>query len=335
MKTSRRDPLVSVVMPAFNVERFITRSVESVLGQTFPDFEIVVVDDGSTDKTVEMLLPFSDHRLRIIKQAHSGSSAARNVGVELTTGPYIAFLDGDDLWAPEKLDRHVKFLEDHPEVDLTFSHSHVIDENGLSTGRVSRLVHGYISFRRLLIENVVHNGSAVVMRRDAIERAGRFDVTLPSAVDHDLWLRVALARHNNICCIPQVLTFYRMREGQVTKDWRRMEASWTMLIDKMRRLAPAEVAAVEMKARSGFYRYLAYIAYETTQYGESRALFCKAWRGDCAHLLFDRRMWLLAAALTTRTVLPTPLHRQLDRLARDFRSRREAPIDRVEAAHGN
>ena len=315
-----KGPAVSVVMPVFNVAPFVKLAVRSVLDQTFTDLEMVVLDDGSTDRTVEALQPLSDDRLRVVRQVNAGSSAARNAGLEQTTAPYIAFIDGDDLWAPQKLAIHIEFLQAHPDVDLSFSHSSVIDENGASTGRLSRPVHGYISFQELLIENVVHNGSAVVARREALDKAGWFDVNLRSAVDHDLWLRMALERPNNIYCIPQVLTFYRMREGQITKDWRRMEQAWGVLIEKMRRLAPAEVGAVEMKARSNLYRYLAYIAYENDQYSESLSLLGTAIDNGFFHLLLDRRMWLLAAALTARAILPPEAHQRLERFAREYRS---------------
>ncbi len=323
--TRERDIVVSVVMPVFNVAPFVKLAVESVLNQTLRELELVVVDDGSTDGTIDALQSVRDHRLRIVRQDNAGSSAARNAGVQITKAPYIAFIDGDDLWVPKKLAMHMEFLKRHPEVDLSFSHSSIIDENGGSTGRFSRPVRGCISFRELLVENVISNGSAVVMRREAFNLAGHFDVNLPSAVDHDLWLRVALARPGNIHCIPQVLTFYRMRNGQITKDWQRMEKSWYILIEKMRRLAPSDVSAVEMLARSSLYRYLGYIAYESGQYAESASLLRTAIENGLFHLLRDRRMWLLAAALTARAVLPPETHLRLERLAREFRSRRRLP----------
>lgn len=315
-------PAVSVVMPVFNVSPFVRLAVESVLKQTFADFEMVVVDDGSTDGTVDALQSIVDSRVRIVEQKNAGSSAARNTGAQRTRAPYLAFIDGDDLWSQQKLAIHVEFLERHPEVDLTFSHSAIINEKGAPLGRFSRPVRGYISFRELLIQNVVHNGSAVVARRKALEEAGYFDTTLRSAVDHDLWLRVALSRSNNVYCIPQVLTFYRMREGQITKDWRRMQQSWETLIEKMRRSAKSDVAAVEGRARAHLYRYLAYIAYENREYAEAASLLRTAARSGLHHLLPDRGMWLIAGGLMIRMVLPAETHSKLDRLARKFRSHR-------------
>jgi glycosyltransferase involved in cell wall biosynthesis len=320
--------MVSVVMPAFNVAPFVKHAIESVLKQTLADFEMVVIDDGSTDGTSDILQSVRDARLRIVEQGNGGSSAARNTGAQHTRAPYIAFIDGDDLWSPQKLAIHIDFLEKHPEVDLTFSHSSIINEQGDPLGRYSSPVRGYISFRQLLTQNVVHNGSAVVARREALERAGYFDINMRSAVDHDLWLRVALSRANNVYCIPQVLTFYRMREGQITKDWLGMQQSWEILIEKMRRLAGRDVEAVESRARTRLYRYLAYIAYENQEYTEATGLLGIALRNGFQHLLLDRGMWLLIAALTIRATLPPVTHSKLDRLARHIRAQIMPPRER-------
>jgi glycosyltransferase involved in cell wall biosynthesis len=107
---------VSVVMPAYNVAPFIATSVESVLQQSFTDLELIVVDDGSVDGTADRLSGFRDPRLRVIRQANSGSAAARNSGILLASGQYMGFLDADDLWAPTKLETHIGFLERHPDI---------------------------------------------------------------------------------------------------------------------------------------------------------------------------------------------------------------------------
>ena len=130
-------PQVSVVMPAYNVAPFILESVRSVLEQSFQDLELIVVDDGSSDGSADRLLAVKDSRLQIIQQVNRGSSSARNSGIKLASSEYIGFIDADDLWVPNKLETHITFLEQHPEVDLTFSRSELIDENGNATGRTS------------------------------------------------------------------------------------------------------------------------------------------------------------------------------------------------------
>jgi glycosyltransferase involved in cell wall biosynthesis len=313
---------VSVVMPAYNVAPFIATSVESVLQQSFTDLELIVVDDGSVDGTADRLSGFRDPRLRVIRQANSGSAAARNSGILLASGQYMGFLDADDLWAPTKLETHIGFLERHPDVDLTFSRSEIIDENGDSTGRTSYPASGEVSFQKLLTENVVNNGSAVVMRRGALDQAGYFDADLNACVDLDLWLRVALLRPRNIYCLDELLTKYRMRSGQVTKDWRRMETAWMKMFAKVGHAAGTQVKPVADKSYAKFSRYLSYIAYENHDYANSAKLLLRALRLSPLPILADRRTWVLTSALAARAVLPARIHHDCDAFVRRLRSRR-------------
>ena len=321
-------PLASVVMPAYNVAAFILESVESVLRQSFSDFELIVVDDGSTDSTLARLSSLRDPRLRIVRQGNGGSAAARNSGIRSASGRYIGFLDADDLWVPHKLEAHVCFLEQHPEVDLTFSRSEIIDDLGNPTGRTSYPVSGEVSFQELLIENVVNNGSAVVMRRSTLDLAGHFDNELKACVDLDLWLRVALLRPHNTYCLNEFLTKYRMRPGQITKDWRRMETAWVKMFSKMRHSARNQVEPVISKAYAKFFRYLAYIAYENQDYKNSAKLLLRAIRHSPLPILSDRRTWVLTSALTARSVLPSRIHQRCDALARKLRSEQYRRVPR-------
>ena len=123
-------PSVSVIVPAYNVAPYIRQAVESALRQTLTSLEVILVDDGSTDGTIAQLSGLGDQRLRPIRREHAGVCASRNTGAALARGPYLGFLDGDDVWLPDKLRRHVAVLEAHPEIDLTSSLSRVIDEAG-------------------------------------------------------------------------------------------------------------------------------------------------------------------------------------------------------------
>lgn len=314
-------PQVSVVMPAFNVAPFILESVRSVLGQSFRDLELIVVDDGSVDGTADRLLGVRDPRLRVIRQANGGSSSARNSGIRLASGEYVGFLDADDLWSPNKLETQIAFLEQHPEVDLTFSRSELIDEDGNATGRTSAAVSGKVTLQDLLTENVINNGSAVVMRRKALDLAGHFDAELKACVDWDLWLRVAMLRPRNTFCVNGLLTKYRLRSGQITKDWQRMEAGWRKMFAKMLQGAGPEVDIVANKARAKFYRYLAYIAYENHDYATSSRLLRRALGFSALKILPDRRTWVLMSALLAQGILPPRMHLACDAIARRVRSR--------------
>jgi glycosyltransferase involved in cell wall biosynthesis len=321
-------PIVTVVMPAWNVAPFVEQAIGSVLAQTLGDLELIVVDDGSTDETAARVSAAADPRGGRGRQANAGSAAARNAGIRLGRAPLIAFLDGDDLWHPTKLERHAEWLAAHPETDLTFSWSRIIDEAGRDTGRTGRREAGVVPVERLLVENVVGNGSAVVLRREALDRAGHFDPALPAAVDRDVWVRVGLLRRGNIVALPSFLTLYRMRSGQITRDWRRMERAAALFAAKMARLAPGEAAAAAPMARAELYRYLAYIAYESGEFGAARAHLRTALSAAPRHVVADRRSWLLAGALAARATLPAGVHGRLDAAARRWRRALTAPWTR-------
>ncbi len=123
------NPKVTVVVPAFNVSKYIAASLRSILAQTFTDFEVIVVNDGSTDDTAKIVAAFRDPRIQLLTQKNRGLAGARNSGIRLAKGEYIAFLDSDDLWLPEKLDRHVRHLDSKPRVGVSYSGSSFIDDN--------------------------------------------------------------------------------------------------------------------------------------------------------------------------------------------------------------
>ncbi|MBA3522361.1 MAG: glycosyltransferase [Gemmatimonadales bacterium] len=311
---------MTVVMAVYNVGPFVAEAIHSVLSQTYEALELIVVDDGSTDDTGEQVVGICDPRLRLLRQGNAGPSAARNSGIARGTGELIGFIDGDDVWLPEKLARHVEYLRAHPEADLTFAWSRIVDEDGRDTGRTSARVSGVVPFERLFALNVVGNGSAVVLRRDVLDRAGTFDEQLRAEEDHDVWLRVSLLRPDNVHCVPEVLSLYRMRAGQMSKDWRRMETAWHRLLEKMRALAPQRVAEVETEARGRMYRYLAYIAYEAHEYAQTATHLRTAMVASPLLMLRDRGTWLVGAGVLARAVLPRWVHLKLDSCARRLRS---------------
>lgn len=184
-------PLVSVVMAVRDSSRFVDSAVRSALGQTYEPLEMVVVDDGSVDGTADVLVAIRDDRLRVLHTGGRGSAAARNAGIRETTGAYVAFLDADDLWDSVKITEHIKVMEPASHVSLTFSQSRLIDENGTPLPLRVRRARGRCDFESLLRDNVIANGSAVVVRRNAIP-VGGFNETLAGCVDYELWLRMAL-----------------------------------------------------------------------------------------------------------------------------------------------
>ncbi len=198
-------PITSVVIPTYNRWPLIAEAVDSVLAQSFRDFELIVVDDGSTDDTVNRLAKFGG-RLRLFKTTRRGVAAARNFGVSQAQGRYVAFLDSDDLWLPRKLEIQIAFLDRHLEIQICQTEEIWI-RNGVRVNAkaVHRKPSGDVFVRSL--DLCLVSPSAVMMTSDLFQRVGGFDESFPVCEDYDLWLRVASAY--SVPLIPEALVVKR------------------------------------------------------------------------------------------------------------------------------
>ncbi|HTF92599.1 MAG TPA: glycosyltransferase [Verrucomicrobiae bacterium] len=198
-------PRVSVVIPTYNRWPMLGEAIESVLGQTYPGFELIVVDDGSTDDTVAQLGKYRS-RLRLFSQVRKGVSAARNVGAGEARGSLLAFLDSDDLWRPTKLAFQADFMELHPEIDICQTEE-VWIRNAVRVNprAIHRKPAGDIFLPSL--DLCLVSPSAVMMRRDLFVALGGFDEALPVCEDYDLWLRIAI--DHQVALIPEPLVIKR------------------------------------------------------------------------------------------------------------------------------
>jgi Glycosyl transferase family 2 len=257
---------VSVILPVYGVEQYIAEAVRSVLAQTYGNFELLIIDDGSPDRSIEICRQFIDPRIQIIQQSNKGLSGARNTGICHATGDYLAFLDGDDLWAPEKLERHVVHLDNSSKVGLSFSRSAFIDKQGkdLNTYQMPLLMG--ITADYLLCCNPVGNGSAPVVRQEVFKAIGcknaagetfYFDESLRRAEDIECWLRIAIQTPWLIEGIPEPLTLYRVNAGGLSASLLQQLSSWEAVIEKTRSYAPELVAQSESIARAYQLLYLA------------------------------------------------------------------------------
>jgi len=307
-------PLVSVVIPAYNVAPYIRQAVESALNQTVTDIEVLVIDDGSTDGTIEQLSKIGDRRLRIIRRTHAGVSVTRNVGIQMAGAPYIGFLDGDDIWLPQKLEKHLSLMEVHPDTDLTFSLSRVIDETGRTISLPLLQPAGVITFQELLRENIVWTSSSVVVRKEGFLKAGLFDPDLVPCEDYDMWLRMARLRPDNLRCVKEVLTLYRRRPDQLTMDWRTVSLSWHRMMVKIRQTADRDVRAAEPQAQSRMYAYFANLAHEKENFSQGLRFLWLGFKSAPWTSLVRVRSWFLAAACLSGGVLPLGWHRRLERV---------------------
>jgi glycosyltransferase involved in cell wall biosynthesis len=223
MNTGCQSPhRISVIVPSFNSAEFIADGIRSILNQTYPAYEIIVVDDGSTDNTAAVLLAFGDG-IQCIYQENRGPAAARNAGIRIARGDYICFLDADDLWLPNKLQVQLDFMEQHPDIALVFSDMEEIDKGKV----VHRSYFAKTMFRpdldpsvpdaalKLLIENFILT-PMVTARREVFAVAGLFDEALRVSEDRDLWARIA-ARFR-IACLPLVLGRRRIHTNNVSDN---------------------------------------------------------------------------------------------------------------------
>lgn len=223
--------LVSVILPTYNYAQFLPESVGSILLQTYKSYEILVVDDGSTDNTKEVLSPFMQKIKYIKLEQNRGLPIARNIGIQSAQGKYIAFLDADDLWLPEKLQTDVNYFDQHPEVSMVYSRHINIDEKGytLSSNRKKRLPSGNI-FIQLFSEQNFIISSSVVVRRDVFATTGLFDERLFNCQDWDMWLRIAF--YFKVAGINKPLVKYRHNPRSLSKNRDNVLKYQKLVIDK-------------------------------------------------------------------------------------------------------
>jgi hypothetical protein len=260
-------PTVSVIMPVYNVEDYVADAISSVLAQTYDDFELVIVDDGGSDGSMSICRSFDDPRIRIRSQANRGLAGARNTGIAAARGRYIALLDSDDLFAPDKLARHVAHLDANPDVGASFAGAELINQFGRRLGIFQVPKRGSIAAKDVFCGRAILNGSAPVFRRQMLEdgalpsdgsgRRQYFDETLRRSEDVECWTRLALTSCYRFEAVPGTLTLYRVNSGGLSADVVRQLNSWDQVCASIARIAPAFIAAHGREARGRELRYLA------------------------------------------------------------------------------
>jgi teichuronic acid biosynthesis glycosyltransferase TuaG len=212
----------SVIIPVYNVSTYIERSLKSVFAQSYQDFEIIVIDDGSTDDTAEQVHRFSDQaKLHYVRQDNAGPAAARNTGMKVATGQFIAFLDADDLWHPQKLEAHLRRLHNSPRMGMSFNWFEVL--YGYPEGKrvkpwfapPNQSTLHWIDF---LERNWTGTSSTVVVRAECLKDRCGFDARFKTGEDYHLWLEIAKAGWE-IGFIPEILTVYRKRPSSLTVNY--------------------------------------------------------------------------------------------------------------------
>ena len=213
------NPKVSVIIPTYNRAILLGRAIESVLNQTFQDFELIIIDDGSTDNTDEVIKEFQKKDNRIVYLKHDknrGGSAARNTGIKASRGEYIAFLDSDDEWLPEKLEKQInvfKKLSDN--IGLVYSgYYEVLEQNVEVLSKIIPIFKGDI-YKNILKSNILGSPTPLI-RKICFEKAGLFDETLLSCQDWDLWIRIA--KYYKFDFLKEILAKYYIHGNQISTN---------------------------------------------------------------------------------------------------------------------
>jgi len=231
---NKESPVVSIIISTCNRAHLIRRAIKSVLGQTFKDFELIVVDDASTDNTEGTVKAFGDERIMYARHGENrGGPAARNTGIKLSRGKYIAFLDDDDEWLPEKLEKQVKKIEEAPDsVGLIYTGSEV-------KGRKGDVIRTYYpEFRgdvrkKLLLGSLVGSVSRVLIKKECFTNVGLFDESLKSCQDWDMWKRIS--DHYEFDFVPEILTrIYLHDDTQISTELESLIKGRKGMVEKYR-----------------------------------------------------------------------------------------------------
>lgn len=243
-------PMVTVVIPAFNQERFLRRAVDSVLAQTYDDLELIIVDDESTDNTREVAASIDDPRVRYIWQKNRGVSAARNAGVQASSGEYIAFLDADDTFISTKLEAQVQALDPNPDTGLVASGWYVVDVCDSVRGEERPwLRRPALDVSNLLFE-CPFIPSTIMVRRSALLYCAGFNEDFRIVQDWELFLRMA-ALGVGMAWVPEILSCYRMHDQQRTRDARSQKLAMITVLDNF--FSDASLSAPVLHLREQAY----------------------------------------------------------------------------------
>lgn len=286
-------PAVSVVVPTYNAQAFVEETLNSVLGQSMGDLELIVVDDGSTDRTVELVRGLTDPRIRLVPQANAGRCVARNHGLALARAPFVCFLDHDDVWHPAKLAAQTRVMEREPATSLV--HTDYLVWSPGPDGRyadamttlpavpdeeVDRDVSGWV-YHHLLVDSFILTSTAI-MRTAAVREVGGFDPGLPYSEDWDLWLR--LSRRWQFTKLKGRYALYRQLPTQGSRVYRDVDYRMRLLehaVSKWGIASPDGQTHGPTAVRRQFGRFHAGYALECLRAGDragARRSLWKAWR---------------------------------------------------------
>lgn len=298
-------PLVSVLISVYNGEKTIRETIQSILDQTFQDFEIVIINDGSTDSTLEIVNRIQDSRIKVFSYPNAGLNASRNRGISHASGEYVSFIDADDLWTADKLEGQLKALQENPNAAVAYSWTDYIDENSqfLRPGPHHNFTGDV--FAKLLLADFIGSGSNPLIRKSAFAEVGNFDESIKGGQDWDMWLR--LARRYPFAVVPSVQILYRQYATSWSANARRQEEGFKRIIEKALADAPESVKRLKKDIIGNRYKSLIIDALAKAP-GRDRALLAARYLWVAIqhdpHLLRSRILPTLLFTIGTRLLLP-------------------------------
>jgi len=261
-------PKVSVIIPAYNALAYLPETVESVFKQTFSDWELLIIDDGSSDGTGAWATQITDSRVTVIFQKNQGSSVARNTGITAAKGDYIGLLDADDLWEPTKLEKQVRFLEENPSIGLVDTSTILINQQGKSTGRIIvSSAEGDVWKQLVQFKPVCCCDSTPLIRRSCFDNVGLFNPDLPFLEDLDMWIR--LATRYEFAAIKEPLVRYRQHPQSKSTNCKGTLEAFRAIIEKAFESVPAELLPLREKGYARVNLYLGWRAINNKDYEQA------------------------------------------------------------------
>jgi len=276
---------ISVIIPTYNYDRFLREAIDSVLAQTYPALEIIVVDDGSTDDTPRILAEYGD-RIRVIRQENLGASAARNTGIAAARGEWVAFLDSDDLWRPRKLECDAARIAADPDLGMVHCGAEQFDNTGKTLFVFLGGLEGWVApdLLRLDREVIAAPGSGLTVRKTAAEEVGGYDPRLEASEDWDFCYRVACRYRAGF--IPEVLARYRLHGSGRHLDIRKMENGMLMALEKAFRSSDPAVQSLRNRTYGRLHRVLAGCYFQRREAGLFMKHVIKSLRCDPRNMAY-------------------------------------------------
>ena len=300
-----QSPKISVIIPTYNHGRFVGKAINSVLNQTYKDFEIIVVDDGSTDNTRGLINAYGN-QIKYIYQANQGLASARNTGIQASRAKYVAFLDADDWFAKENLEIKVSYMQNHPEATWVYSDWQYLDDKGnyLEKGSTifkyaQKRLTGHI-FEELVYNRNFISPCTVAVKKTTLEDVGYFDPAVICQEDLDLWLRISLKYPAHY--IDKVLVYVTALPGSLSRDFSKWVSGNAVIVDKLKHLIPDDLknrGRILDKMIADKHTFLGRDFFQKGQFDKAINEFWQSIR----YLPFQKRVYWLMCSAIVRSIM--------------------------------